>query len=91
MADKAEEDFQEEDGLWAMDDVNGGSLPIKLVKEARKEEVDFMVGRRIWSVVPEKECWDKTGKSPVTVKWVDTDKGPPGTIVVRSRLVARDF
>ena len=77
--------------MWALDDVNGGSLPLRMVQEARKEEVDFMVGRKIWRIVPIEECWAKTGKPPVTVKWVDTDKGTPGSPVIRSRLVARDF
>ena len=29
--------------------------------------------------------------APVTVKWVDTNKGGLGEMLVRSRLVARDF
>ena len=39
---------------------------------------------------PIAECWDKTGKSPVSVRWVDTDKASQG-LFARSRLVARDF
>ena len=29
------------------------------------------------------ECWEKTGKIPVTVRWVDTNKGEPGEMVGR--------
>ena len=36
---------------------------------------------------PVAECWEKLGKAPVTVRWVDTMKSDG----VRSRLVARDF
>ena len=50
-----------------------------------------MQGRRIWSVRPISECIEKTGQDPVSVRWVDTDKGGPGQVLVRSRLVARDF
>ena len=75
----------------AVDDVSGQEIPVGLVKEARKEEVDFMVGRNIWTPVPVEECWRSTGKGPVSVRWVDTNKGGPGEMVVRSRLVARDF
>ena len=51
-----------------------------------------MVGRKIWEVKPVAECWAKTGKKPVSVRWVNTDKGfMSGDMVVRSRLVARDF
>ena len=32
-----------------------------------------------------------TGKMPTTTRWVDTDKGMDGQVLVRSRLVARDF
>ena len=31
------------------------------------------------------------GKAPISVRWVDTDKGIDGMVDVRSRLVARDF
>ena len=52
-----------------------------------------MEGRSIWSVRPVSECWEKTGRKPVSVRWVDTDKGfmGEGGMEVRSRLVARDF
>ena len=34
------------------------------------------------------ECWDKKGRAPIGVRWVDVDKGFG---VYRSRLVAKDF
>ena len=86
-----------EDNEWeeveeqAWDDVDGGEIPLSKVAEARGEEVEFMVGKRIWDEVPEKESWDKTGKVPVSVRWVDTNKGSRDNMVIRSRLVARDF
>ena len=39
------------------------------VREARKEEVDYMEGRKIWSLRAVDECWMKTGKAPVFVRW----------------------
>lgn len=64
-----------------------------LVRAARAEEVSYMEGRNIWTVCPMGECLAKTGKKPVSVRWVDTDKGfmSEGGMEVRSRLVARDF
>ena len=59
----------------AWDDVKGGELLIKEVKAARKEEVTYMEKREIWGLSPIQECWDKTGKAPVSVRWVDTDNG----------------
>ena len=82
-----------EDEEWeeAWDDVKGGSLPIGKVREARREEVGFMHERKLWDLRPIKECWEKTGRKPTTVKWVDTDKGEGKEVIVRSRSVARDF
>jgi hypothetical protein len=76
------------DEEYAMDDVHGGQLDLSKVREARSEEVEFMKSRGIWREVPLQECWDTTGKPPVSVKWVDTMKQGG---LVRSRLVARDF
>ena len=64
---------------------------MKLVIEARGEEVDYMTQRNIWSLRPIVECWQRTGKAPTSIRWVDTNKGGPGEVVVRCRLVARDF
>ena len=50
-----------------------------------------MKRRGIWVERPIEECWRKTGKGPISVRWVDTDKGIDGSVDVRSRLVARDF
>ena len=50
-----------------------------------------MEERGIWVLRPIEECWQKTGKAPVSVRWVDTNKGTPEFVEVRSRLVARDF
>ena len=37
------------------------------------------------------ECLAKTGKPPISTRWVDVDKGRNGIVDIRSRLVARDF
>lgn len=31
------------------------------------------------------------GRAPITTKWFDVDKGRDGDVLIRSRLVARDF
>jgi len=61
------------------------------VRVARKEEIGFMQKRGIWKLVPVQESWDKTGKGPVSMRWVDTNKGGIERLEIRSRLVARDF
>ena len=76
----------------AWDDVFSKTLPRDKVDVARREEVDFMVHqRKLWDEVPLADCWNKTGKAPMSVRWVDTDKGHGGDMQIRSRLVARDF
>ena len=50
-----------------------------------------MVERKIWEEVPVEECWNITGRPPVSVRWVDTNKGTLIDFLIRSRLVARDF
>ena len=45
----------------------------------------------VWEVSSLEECRARTGKDPISTKWVDTDKGRDGEVFIRSRLVARDF
>ncbi len=54
-------------------------------------ELGYMIGKGVWKAVDVEECWGKTGREPVTIKWVDTDKGEGDEVKIRSRLVARDF
>ena len=76
---------------FAWDDVNNMELPIKEVRAARAEEMAHMKGK-IFKVVPRSECYDRTGRAPISTKWVDTDKSHgQGQMRVRSRWVARDF
>eukprot|EP00973_Karenia_brevis_P059916 8339608-Karenia_brevis.AAC.1 len=85
-----EEDFDFEKS--ASDDVHGGELPIELVRAGRKEEVDFIEGRNQWELRPISECIAVTGKPPIPMRWVDTDKGyMRGEHDIRCRMVAKDF
>jgi hypothetical protein len=82
----------EEDDEEAWDDVNGGSLPVEEVRRARREEIEFMMKKPMWEIRMREECYEMTGTKPVSVKWVDTDKGADkGKQDIRCRLVARDF
>ena len=83
-------DFDGNEVAW--DDVNVNiELPIEGVREARTEEMSHMKGK-VFKVVKKSESYEKTGKAPKSTKWVDTDKSHgQGTMLVRSRWVARDF
>ena len=75
----------------AWDDVHGKELKMEDVRAGRAEEIGYMKSRNIWREVDLEECFRVTGKEPLSVKWVDTDKGTEGQPLVRCRLVARDF
>ena len=56
-------------------------------RAARAEELREL-DRRVWVEADVEECWNKKGRGPIGVRWVDVDKGFG---VYRSRLVAQDF
>ena len=73
------------------DDVTGKSLDSKLVKQARTEEMKEFNKHGVYHKVPVKECWDKTGKAPLGVRWIDINKGDDENKEYRSRLVAKEI
>ena len=73
------------------DDVNGGWLEPEFVQKARKEELDWVKKQGVYTVVDENTCWKETGKAPITLKWVDTNKGDDEKKNYRSRLVVREI
>ncbi len=89
IAVNQEEEFEASE--WAIDDVHGVLLDPKAVHEAREEELEFMRRIGVFEDSSREECWRRIGKDPITTKWIDTDKGVDGEVLVRSRLVARDF
>ncbi len=72
-------------GAW--DDVKNEPADLESMVAARKEEVEYMCGKGVWTVVDIEESWQMTGRAPVSVRWVDTVKASGA----RARLVARDF
>ena len=69
------------------DDRTGKLLDSQKVRAARAEELREL-DRRVWVEADVEECWNKKGRGPIGVRWVDVDKGFG---VYRSRLVAKDF
>ena len=67
----------EEDWGFAVDDLSGVDLPLDLVVASRKEEMDHMLGHT-FHIVDKAECHAKTGKSPISTRWIDT----PTTLMV---------
>ena len=71
---------------YCIDDVNGGTLPMELVREARRSEITGFTERKVYQLRPRHEAQAAGGKV-VGVRWVDSAKNGG----VRSRLVCQDF
>jgi hypothetical protein len=86
----ANNDEDEEDDI-RRDESSGEVLPTKLVMEARQEELEFFKEKKVWKFVLITEAIRVTGKQPISVRWIDINKGDGDTMQIRSRLVAREM
>jgi hypothetical protein len=73
------------------DDATGRPLPPALVKKARSEEMEEVYRTNLYTKVPEQECYDVTGKPPISTRWVDINKGDDVAPECRSRIVAQEI
>ena len=73
------------------DDLTGQLLDPALVRAARQKELDFFEAKQVWTKRSVDEARRKTGKPPITVRWVDVNKGDDTNPNIRSRLVARQI
>ena len=73
----------------AWDDVSGAELDPKVVRRASGEEIWYVRKLNVYTKVPIQECYMKIGKTPITVRWVDINKGDAANPHYRPRLVAR--
>ena len=71
-------------------DANTGAiLDPKEVVKARAEELTWIHKQQIYKKVPISEC-EQEGKTPITMKWIDRNKGDLERPNYRSRLVCRE-
>ena len=73
------------------DDLTKQALKDALVKEARAKESLYFHSKGVWVTVPKKAARTQTGRNPVSVRWVDVNKGDEQNPNYRSRLVARQL
>ena len=85
------EDLHESGNIEAYDDLTGAEIDPALMKEARREEIKFFRGRKVYEKVDVAESWKVTGAGPIGVRWVDINKGDSTNPKYRSRLVAKEF
>lgn len=75
-----EDDTEAPGGNWewelpdVCDDKSGRLLEPKLVEAAREKEVDFMRRIGLFEAVTVEVCWRKTGRPPMSTKWVDVSE-----------------
>ena len=73
------------------DDLTGQVLKDDLVKEARAKELAFFHAKGVWLKVPRQTARARSGRPPISVRWVDANKGDDLSPKYRSRLVARQM
>ena len=72
LAVDADEEPQQE---WdAEDDVKGGPLDPHEVKAARRKERQYLWDREVYEYSTEAESRTRTGRNPVGLKWIDTQR-----------------
>ena len=90
QCDESTQEYQENMARY-WDDVSGKELNGSQVREARKEEMKEFEKHKVYVKVPIAQCWARTGKKPIGVRWVDINKGDETKPKYRSRLVAMEF
>ena len=73
------------------DDLTKQVLRDDLVHEARRKELDYFTSKGVWVKKPKAEARLRTGRGPISVRWVDVNKGDDLNPRYRSRLVARQM
>ena len=73
------------------DDLTGQVLRDDLVRAARAKELEYFNAKGVWRKRPRQEAYSRTGRPPISVRWVDVNKGDDMNPRYRSRLVARQL
>ena len=61
------------------------------MRQARATELQYFHSKGVWVNVPRGRAKSDTGRSPISVRWVDVSKGDGQNPNYRSRLVARQL
>ena len=82
--------LQEQNDGSAWDDVTGMPLDRKKVQAARKEEIEYVRQKNVWTKMDRVEAI-RRGYQVIKTRWIDINKGDDQNPVYRSRFVAKDF
>ena len=61
------------------------------MSDAKKDEITWLKSIPVYTKVPIDQCWQRTGKAPIGVKWVVNNKGDQHSYEIRARLVATEI
>jgi len=75
----------------AWDDITGKELDPTGVRKAREEEINEYKQHGVYEKGPIEQCWERTDKAPIPVRWIDINKGDKLNPEYRSRLVAKEI
>ena len=56
-----------------------------------KRKLNMFVSKAVWELRPINEARTKMGRSPISVRWVEVNKGDDQNPNIRSRLVVREI
>ena len=73
------------------DDISGQVLKDCLVREARSKELEYFNGNGVWRKCNFADAFANSGHRPISVRWVDVNKGDELNPEYRSRLLARQL
>ena len=74
----------------AYDDVTGMPLNRRKVEAARREEIQYVRDKKVWTKIPRAEA-QRQGYKIIKTRWIDINKGDDENPVYRSRFVAKEF
>ena len=74
----------------AEDDVKGGPLDPREVKNASDKKIRYLWDREVYEYSTEAQARARTGRNPVGLKWIDTNKGSAEAPRYRSRAVCTE-
>ena len=77
--------------VLAWDDLTGMKLDGNKVKEVRAKEIQYVRTMDLYEKVLIQQCYERTGKGPISTRWIDINKGDQKNPNYRSRLVAREI
>ena len=78
-------------GVIFVDNLTGLPLPPDLCREARKKELEYFKPNGIWKIRSAIEARSRMGRSPISVRRVETSNGDDIHPHLRSSLVALEI